>query len=176
MVFRWTTLGLQQNSIYKEFMANSALSMKGKVVLITGASRGIGRAGALQLADLGADLILVGRHRGRLEEVARLARLAGSPQVRVYVTDLTLREQVEELGRKLKLAEPKLDVLWNNAGGYFTERKVTEEGLERTESDMEQVREKYTEAQLSLEKLLIEFEDLNENDVLEKRLFLNLMH
>ena len=63
-------------------MANSALSMKGKVVLITGASRGIGRAGALQLADFGADLILVGRHRGRLEEVARLARLAGSPQVR----------------------------------------------------------------------------------------------
>ena len=113
-------------------MAGSTLSMKGKVVLITGGSRGIGRAGALHLADLGAELILVGRHRGRLEEVARLARLAGSPQVRVYVTDLSLREQVAELGRKLKLAEPKLDVLWNNAGGYFTERKVTEEGLERT--------------------------------------------
>ena len=106
--------------------------MRGKVVLITGATRGIGRAGALRLASLGAELILLGRHRGRLEEVARLCRAAGSPEVRIFVVDLSSQKQVAELGKKLMSSEPRLDVLWNNAGAYHTERKVTEEGYERT--------------------------------------------
>jgi NAD(P)-dependent dehydrogenase (short-subunit alcohol dehydrogenase family) len=58
--------------------------------------------------------------------------MAGSPEVRIFSVDLTSRKQVEQLGEKLLTTEGKLDVLWNNAGGYFTERKVTEEGLERT--------------------------------------------
>ncbi len=127
-----STLGLRQDSIYKVDMSESLPSMKGKVVLITGASRGIGRSGALQLARLGAELILVGRHRGRVEEIARLGQEAGSPQVKTFVVDLTSRKQVSELGKKIWQEVPKLDVLWNNAGSYFTERKVTEEGLERT--------------------------------------------
>ena len=117
---------------YKKSMGEPLINMKGKVVLITGATRGIGRAGALQLAAFGAELILLGRHRGRLEEVARACKMAGSPEVRIYSVDLTSRKQVEQLGEKLLTTEGKLDVLWNNAGGYFTERKVTEEGLERT--------------------------------------------
>lgn len=117
---------------YKKSMGEPLISMKGKVVMITGATRGIGRAGALQLAAFGAELILLGRHRGRLEEVARACKMAGSPEVRIFSVDLTSRKQVEQLGEKLLTTEGKLDVLWNNAGGYFTERKVTEEGLERT--------------------------------------------
>jgi len=117
---------------YKKSMGDPLISMKGKVVLITGATRGIGRAGALQLAALGAELVLVGRHRGRLEEVARSCKMAGAPEVRTYSVDLTSRKQVGELAKKLMVTEGKLDVLWNNAGSYFTERKVTEEGLERT--------------------------------------------
>ncbi|MDI9396893.1 MAG: SDR family NAD(P)-dependent oxidoreductase [Candidatus Pacebacteria bacterium] len=106
--------------------------MKGKVVLITGATRGIGRSGAIRLAGLGARLILVGRHRGRLEEVARLSREAGAPEVTLYVVDLSQRKEVMDLVEKLITRGGKLDVLWNNAGGYFTERRVTKEGLERT--------------------------------------------
>ena len=117
---------------YKKSMGEPLISMKGKVVLITGATRGIGRAGALQLAALGAELVLVGRHRGRLEEVARSCKMAGAPEVRTYSVDLTSRKQVGELAEKLMVTEGKLDVLWNNAGGYFTERRVTEAGLERT--------------------------------------------
>ncbi len=58
--------------------------------------------------------------------------MAGAPEVRTYSVDLTSRKQVGELAKKLMVTEGKLDVLWNNAGSYFTERKVTEEGLERT--------------------------------------------
>jgi NAD(P)-dependent dehydrogenase (short-subunit alcohol dehydrogenase family) len=128
----WRTLGLRQDSIYKVGMTESLPLMKGKVVLVTGSSRGIGRAGALALARLGANLILVGRHRGRIEEIARLGQECGSPLVRTFVVDLTSRLQGAELGVKILQDVPKLDVLWNNAGAYFTERKVTKEGLEQT--------------------------------------------
>ena len=125
-------LGLGRGSLYKGWVEVALVSMRGKTVLITGATRGIGRAGAIRLAGLGAQLILVGRHRGRLEEVARLARKGGSPEVALYAVDLSLREEVGQLAQKLVASGRKLDVLWNNAGGYFTERKVTAEGFERT--------------------------------------------
>jgi retinol dehydrogenase 12 len=128
----WRTLGLLKNSSYKRCVEDPLVSMKGKVVLITGATRGIGRSGAIRLAGLGAQLILVGRHRGRLEEVARLSREAGAPEVTLYVVDLSQRKEVMDLVEKLIAGGGKLDVLWNNAGGYFTERRVTKEGLERT--------------------------------------------
>ncbi len=64
-----------------------------------------------------------------------------------------------------------LENVFQSMEGYMKEElniKKREEGLERTETDLEQVREKYTDAQLSLEKLLMEFEELSENDVLER--------
>jgi NAD(P)-dependent dehydrogenase (short-subunit alcohol dehydrogenase family) len=106
--------------------------MKGKVVLITGATRGIGRAGAELMAALGATLILVGRNEGRLQEIKSACEKKETGGVRVYQADLHLRKAVEELAHRVTAYEPKLDVLWNNAGGYFAERMVTAEGYERT--------------------------------------------
>jgi len=106
--------------------------MKGKVVLITGATRGIGRAGAIALARMGADLILVGRDLGRLKEVSVSCRKMGAGRVKTAKADLTSRREVATLAKKLNQEEVRLDVLWNNAGGYFTERKITREGNERT--------------------------------------------
>lgn len=106
--------------------------MQGKTVVITGATRGIGRAGAVRMAGMGASLILVGRNTMRLRDVARVCRNAGAKQVKTCVTDLTSRRQVASLAKKLKQSESRLDILWNNAGGYFTERKLTGEGHERT--------------------------------------------
>jgi NAD(P)-dependent dehydrogenase (short-subunit alcohol dehydrogenase family) len=108
------------------------LSMKDKVVVITGATRGIGRAGAIRLASMGAHLILVGRSSLRLRDIAEICRKSGAEKVKTLVTDLTLRKEVASLAKKLRKAESRVDVLWNNAGGYFTERKLTQEGIERT--------------------------------------------
>ncbi|NBS14156.1 MAG: SDR family NAD(P)-dependent oxidoreductase [Verrucomicrobia bacterium] len=107
-------------------------AMKGKVVVITGATRGIGRAGALRCAGMNALLLLVGRSVPRLHEIAGACQRAGAEKVRVFRADLTLRKEVESLAKKLAQAESRVDVLWNNAGGYFTERRVTPEGYERT--------------------------------------------
>jgi retinol dehydrogenase 12 len=106
--------------------------MKNKVVVITGATRGIGRAGAIRLAGMGAQMILVGRNARRLREVAEICQKAGARRVATFVTDLSLRKEVAFLGKKLRATESRVDVLWNNAGGYFTERKMTREGNERT--------------------------------------------
>jgi len=106
--------------------------MKDKVVVITGATRGIGRAGAIRLASMGAHLILVGRSSLRLRDIAEICRKSGAQKVKTLVTDLTLRKEVASLAKKLRKAESRVDVLWNNAGGYFTERKLTREGMERT--------------------------------------------
>jgi len=113
-------------------MNDSHPSMKGKVVLITGATRGIGRAGAEAMAALGATLILVARDDRRLQETKAACEARGAGGVRLYRADLSLRKAVEELAHRVTAYEPKLDVLWNNAGGYFAERIVTAEGYEKT--------------------------------------------
>ena len=102
------------------------------MVLITGATRGIGRAGAEAMASLGAGLILVGRDPGRLEQVRSSCESKGATAVRTYQADLSLRKQVADLAHRISAYESGLDVLWNNAGGYFAERSVTAEGYEKT--------------------------------------------
>lgn len=113
-------------------MAEFLSTMKGKIVLITGATRGIGRAGAIRMAARGAILALVGRDWQRLLETAEVCRQAGATRVQIFMADLSLRQAVRELAKQLKKSLPRLDVLWNNAGGYFTERHMTNEGRERT--------------------------------------------
>ena len=113
-------------------MSDSLLSLKGKVVLITGATRGIGRAGAEGMAALGAELILVGRDEKRLQETQAACLAKGATKVRTYQADLSLRKAVADLAHRITAYEAALDILWNNAGGWFAERTLTSEGYEMT--------------------------------------------
>ena len=106
--------------------------MKGNVVLITGATRGIGRAGAEAMAALGAELVLVGRDERRIGETKAACLAKGAAGVRTYIADLSLRKGVAELAHRITAYEPALDILWNNAGGWFAERAITSEGYEKT--------------------------------------------
>jgi NAD(P)-dependent dehydrogenase (short-subunit alcohol dehydrogenase family) len=103
------------------------------LVVITGATRGIGRAAASELAGRGAEVVVVGRERERVDAVASEARAAGGgAPVHSHVADLTLMASVRELAEELREAHERIDVLANNAGALFASRKVTSEGLERT--------------------------------------------
>jgi NAD(P)-dependent dehydrogenase (short-subunit alcohol dehydrogenase family) len=103
------------------------------VVVITGATRGIGQAAAIELARQGAELALVGRDRERVVAVAAAARAAGGgAAVHEHVADLTLMSQVRELAERLREQHAQIDVLANNAGALFATREETAEGLERT--------------------------------------------
>lgn len=89
--------------------------LKGKVALITGASRGLGRAMALALAEAGADLALVSRDRTQLEETARGARRNGN-RAEIFVADVTREDEVALVERQVGAALGKVSILINNAG------------------------------------------------------------
>ncbi len=102
-------------------------------VLLTGATRGIGRAAALELGAQGAELALVGRDAERVRSVAVAARAAGAgAPVHEHVADLTLMSEVRALAEQIRARHARIDVLANNAGALFASRRETSEGLERT--------------------------------------------
>ncbi len=102
-------------------------------VLLTGATRGIGRAAAIDLARQGAEVALVGRETERVEAVAREARAAGGgAAVHEHVADLMLMADVRALAEEVRKRHGQIDVLANNAGALFASRKVTSEGFEQT--------------------------------------------
>jgi NAD(P)-dependent dehydrogenase (short-subunit alcohol dehydrogenase family) len=103
------------------------------VVLLTGATRGIGRAAAIELARRGAEVALVGRDPERVEAVAQAAAAAGSgAPVHQHVADLTLMSEVRALAEEAGDRYQRIGVLANNAGAMFGSRKLTSEGFERT--------------------------------------------
>ena len=111
---------------------NSSHRMDGRTVLVTGATGGIGRATALGLAALGARLAITGRDRGRAEAAAQEIRAAGGGQVDVFVGDMSSQADVRRMAAEMLAALPRLDVLVNNVGGYWSSRHVTADGLEHT--------------------------------------------
>jgi NAD(P)-dependent dehydrogenase (short-subunit alcohol dehydrogenase family) len=106
--------------------------MAGRTVLVTGGTGGIGRATAVGLAAMGANVAIVGRDRERTEDAAREIREAGGGQVAAFVADLSVQAEVRRLADEVLGALPRIDVLVNNVGGYWDTRHVTADGLERT--------------------------------------------
>jgi 3-oxoacyl-[acyl-carrier protein] reductase len=89
--------------------------LKNKVALITGASRGIGRAVAISLAGEGASVILAARTEKDLTQTAEAVRQAGGEPL-VVPTDLTSEDSIKNLVRATADAKGRLDILVNNAG------------------------------------------------------------
>jgi retinol dehydrogenase 12 len=107
--------------------------MTASVVLITGATRGIGQAAAIELARRGAEVAIVGRDPERVLETAVAARAAGGgAPVHEHVADLDRQDEVRRLAAEVLDRHPRLDVLANNAGAMFTERRTTPDGCEQT--------------------------------------------
>jgi NAD(P)-dependent dehydrogenase (short-subunit alcohol dehydrogenase family) len=107
--------------------------MNGKVCLITGATSGIGAITALELAKMGAAVILVGRSTEKCAATQEMViRETGSTQVNFLVADLSSMKQVRGLAQSFLAKHNRLDVLVNNAGSFFMHRKVTADGYECT--------------------------------------------
>jgi NAD(P)-dependent dehydrogenase (short-subunit alcohol dehydrogenase family) len=96
-------------------MGDVSKSLAGQVALVTGASRGIGRAVALELARRGAHLILVARTQGGLEEVDDEVRAAGGTAT-LLPLDLKKGESIDPLGPSIGQRFGRLDILVHNAG------------------------------------------------------------
>lgn len=92
-----------------------SISLHGKTAVITGASKGLGKAMALALARAGAQLALVSRDKALLEQTAAEVRACGT-EARIYVVDILQEEAVIALGRQLAEDFGKIQILINNAG------------------------------------------------------------
>lgn len=106
--------------------------MSGKRVVVTGPTRGIGRATAVAIAKMGADLALVARDRGRGEALQSELRALGKGSVDLYLGDLSSLADVRRIGREILAAWDRVDVLVNNAGALFVGRQVSVDGVELT--------------------------------------------
>ena len=107
--------------------------MKGSTVVITGATSGIGEVAARELAEMGARIVLVARDAARAEAVRdRLRHITPAAAHTLHVADLSRLREVKRVAADIVAAEPRIDVLINNAGAMFASRKITEDGLEMT--------------------------------------------
>ncbi len=104
--------------------------IRGRTMVITGATSGLGRACAERLAELGASIIMVGRNADKLSGcVTEIQKQTGNQAIRGEVADLSLMSEVRTLAERLN-QEPSIHVLVNNAGVLLPEREETSEGLE----------------------------------------------
>src|SRR6266571_891403 len=107
--------------------------MHGKVIVITGATSGIGQVAAERLAAMGARLVLVARDEARGEAaLTRLAERAPGLAHTIHYADLSRLAEMRRVSSEIAATEPRIDVLINNAGALFNSRHVTEDALELT--------------------------------------------
>lgn len=97
----------------------------GKVVWMTGAGTGIGKAGALMFAQEGAAVALIGRRRDKLDEVAAEIQAIGG-KAAVEALDVADRKKVGEAGERLLKRLGRVDILVNNAGLNVVNRRLDE--------------------------------------------------
>lgn len=106
--------------------------VRGKRVLITGATNGIGLAAAEELARRGARLALVARSDDKATAAVERIRAAGGGDVDVLKADLSSQQSIRGLAVEALERYARIEILVNNAGAIFEKRQVSEDGIELT--------------------------------------------
>src|SRR5438445_7569967 len=120
---RYTEWNLPEVNVY----------MTGKTCLITGGNSGIGKATALGLAIMGANVVVVSRSKEKGEAaLTEIIAKSGNRNVELMLADMSSQESIRRLASDFKAGHEKLHLLVNNAGVYLTRRTATVEGLEST--------------------------------------------
>lgn len=107
--------------------------MHGKICLVTGANAGIGKVTALELAKMGATVVMVCRNRQKGEAaMAEIQQISHNPHIELMLADLSSQADIRRLAAEYKAKYQQLHVLVNNAGGVFNQRQVSADGIELT--------------------------------------------
>ena len=112
-------------------MAYKQRDMNGKICVVTGANRGIGRATAQELADLGATVILVCRNRAKGEQAKQeIIEKSNNQNIELMIADLSVTQEIRNLVEDFSASYDRLDVLINNATAVFDERELSANKIE----------------------------------------------
>ena len=107
--------------------------MDGKVVVLTGGTSGIGQVAAVELSRRGARIVLIARDRARAASaLAEIQKAGPGVDHRVFFCNLASIGDTRRLAADIATAEPRIDVLVNNAGALFNRRELSPDGLEMT--------------------------------------------
>src|SRR5881628_915893 len=109
------------------------MTMKDRVVMVTGANSGIGKSASLALAEKGATVVMVARNKERGDAArSEIVRKSGNNSIDLLLADLSSLESVRQLVADFRKKYSKLHVLINNAGLFNQRRRVTADGYENT--------------------------------------------
>lgn len=124
---------LWTEGVGKNDMDEDTKPMKGKICMVTGATSGIGAVTARALAQKGATVIIVARNQERcLNTVDEIMKKTGNQSVEFMLADLSSQAEIHDLVDVYKDKYDHLDVLVNNAGGFFMSRLESVDGIEMT--------------------------------------------
>lgn len=138
--------GIKVRQYFKEYRLSNVLAMiknnsknpllcendfKNKLVVITGATSGIGFATAKKFASKGANLICINRNEEKSEALKKEIENEYSVNCDYLIADFSSIEDTKEVARKLLELEKPIDVLIHNAGTYLTKRQITPDGIEK---------------------------------------------
>jgi NAD(P)-dependent dehydrogenase (short-subunit alcohol dehydrogenase family) len=112
----------------------NSVDMQGKIVMVTGATGGIGKETAKALHKMGARVVIVGRNPQKIAAVVEelKGQHPSEAEVKGMLADLSSLADIRKLAEDFKQKYDRLDVLVNNAGAYFTRRIESVDGFEMT--------------------------------------------
>jgi len=120
-------------ALARRFWTEPAETLYGRNVVLTGGTSGIGKAAAFQLAEKKAFLTIVARNRKKVQQVQQeIMEKTGNPHVDYLLADLSLMKDIAQVAKALQGKKKSIDILINNAGALFNERRQTAEGIEQT--------------------------------------------
>jgi NAD(P)-dependent dehydrogenase (short-subunit alcohol dehydrogenase family) len=107
--------------------------MDGKLCIVTGATAGIGFYTAMEIARMGGSVILIGRDQSKcMSSAKKIQESTGNPSIEYLLADLSSQSQIRSVVRSFYQKYDHLDVLVNNAGGFFLRRSSSVDGIEMT--------------------------------------------
>ena len=133
IVTSFTRIGYESRKHLDDWKPLDDYDLDGQVIVLTGATSGLGRAAASQLARCGAALVLVGRNAARNESVvAEMIETTGNKTITQIAADLGDFDQVRALAKAVLSKHDRVDVLIHNAGALTSERHDAPDGTEAT--------------------------------------------
>jgi len=133
IVTSFTRIGYHARRRLERWRPAETYDFNGRVVVLTGATSGLGKAAATQLARGGATLVVVGRDAARNElAVGEIVKASGNTAITQVAADLGNKAQVRALAQRVLADHDRLDVLVHNAGALNPDRQVSADGTEAT--------------------------------------------